>query len=326
MTCISCGFENPDSETHCFRCGRSLNTDDIDVVPDRLKRGPSSRWSQAWRAALERVSFRWFRSPAYTYALLSLIPGLGHWAAGHPRRGWIALGSWCACLVLRCLLSPPPLWSSAMLQVWLTTQDMLTMVVHTSIVADAYRLAPNRYGRLQGLHLFLVALASYGLLSLGHSLLGASLPRQMIRIGYPGYQDSRLQAGDSIMVWGYPNWRRIHRQTPVLYAPPGALGGRLHIYGDLVGTVLAVPGDELRLTAGQLRVNGQGLTVAPWVTRALENLPPQEFRLGSEQYLILPPLEMPFTKVGDLLVYRQQIQGVVTEILDPPARRQRLSW
>lgn len=326
MTCISCGFENPDNEETCFRCGQSLDTDAIDVIPERLKRGrPSSRWRQRLSARLERDSFRMFRRPGYYYALLSLFPGLGQFVAGRRRRGLWALGLWSACLVLRLVSSPPPFWNSEIIYAWLLTPDYLTISVHTSIIVDAYRIAPNRLrGHMEALHVCIVALLSWSLLAAFHSATGVTAPNQVFRVAYPGYSDPNIAPGDVLAVWRVPGWRALPVGTVVVLHLERLQD--IHIYGPVPATLMAVGGDTVSFRDNSIQVNGVATKTPSFIQSGLSQRTLQECQLKPGQYLVFPPILTAVDSLQDLVVEREQIWGVVTRVIEPRARRRTLKW
>ena len=327
MTCISCGFENPDSEKHCFRCGRSLDTDEIDVVPDRLKRGrPSNRRQQWWKARFQSQHWFQFRRPPLAYALLSLLPGLGQWAAGRARRGRLAFLIWAACLLVRFVSAPPPIATAEIVYAWLFTPDWLTLSVHTTIMLDAYRVAPNRPGgRLEMLHLCVVAVLSWGILQFAHSALGVAAPSQVVRVVYPNYGDSQVATGDVLSIWRLPRYRALRVQSVVLFRPQYPAMA-LYDYVELPATVTAVPGDSVALGHGSLLVNGVTIATPAWLVENFRERKFQELSLASEQYLVIPPIPVEIFRSKDLIVGREFIWGVATRIIEPEARRRRLRW
>lgn len=346
MTCIFCGFENPDSETACFRCGRSLDTDQIEVVPERLKRGPSNlRW-QALLAANQRMrqlgrkrrgqplAAETLSEPldfrAWVYALLSLVPGLGHLFAG--RRLWAVFwfAVWLLAVAVRNALDPPPYWSYLILVFWNTLPNRALMCLHTVIILHAFRLVPSRLNHfLQALQMLALCVTSWGMLTLLQMYFSVQAPFTISEVWNDRYRDPTVVQNDQLAVWPLPQWRTVLPVgMVVVYSPtiqPEEVGDREAVYGDVVGTIQAGPGETISHAISELWSGERKLAAPDWLEAAAQGRKLSTIRLRSDEYLIVPPISLVYVNSFQaFVVKRSQMKGVVSDILNPRARRQRL--
>ena len=347
MSCIFCGFENPDSEEHCFRCGRSLDTETIDVIPYRLKRGPSPHlgWQSTQADFRRRRALRRYRaqaaqvyspepglfsSPAWFYGLLSLFPGLGQVAAERTRRGGVCLGLWLLGVMGSLIWNPPPYWSLPAAGFWLSLPNPWIMGLHITIMLDAYRVAPGKPGPLvQSLQMLALAAASWGFLTLGRGFFASDAPFRTYEIRFGALNHALLCPGDLVAVWDLAADRQsLPLGMTITYTPrltEEQSGMRHAINGELPGTLEGLPGEVISYSLQHLWVQDRKLATPDWLEGAMGGRRIQDRKLGPDEYLVVPPI--PLLQVDSweaFVVRRQDIRGVVTDILDPGPRRQRL--
>ena len=319
MTCAACGFENMEEQTACFRCGRDLSLDRVEIEPPRRPRGGLGWLSQdLWLFWNRQQHAQRLISPVIGMGLfvLSLVPGLGHLAGGEPRRGLLAGGIWLAVLGINFLVEFPGLHR---LGEWLQIYHWLPGMVHMTIMVDAYRIGRSFNRRRVPLwELVVVGFAAWLLLDL--SLGRAGLAARMNDYAIQGQMvDPNLQTGDMAQVW--PTTARVAKGAVVRYRVPGYAF-------DLLGTIQAGPGATLAWRKGRLLIDGETVPIPGGLTqeRALGPLGDHEISVPPNYFLIVPPeyIASRTRKLEELLVPRGAITGTVVRIVAPPARSRRL--
>jgi len=326
VTCPHCGFENLEENATCFRCGQGLDLSDVEVEPARLRRGPSSSLMERLHVWLNRRTQRRPSAPrmeASLSALLSIVPGLGQWLAGHPRRGLLMLGLWAVSLAASLAMDPPMLQWPSMVPEMFIQPRWLPLTVHAFVMADAYRLRLRTRGRRVGyLELMAVTLAATALLSLpvytDVAQRMASNGTTRLRVMY-AIEDPLIQQGDVIVVRD-GNERDLARGAVVVFRIPG------HINQPLLGTVLAARGDFVEWSAKKQRltVNGAPVAVPRWIAE-LKRLEKDERLVIPEGELLAMSVPLPWIEsLREALVREANVEGRVIRILEPPARARQL--
>ncbi len=328
MTCPHCSFENMDSRVDCFRCGQPVDLEDVDVDPPR--RPPGRREGLPWlRHLARRLEARSDRSRGgpSAAAAMSLVPGLGHWIVlRDPIR---AMGMALACLgaltVAAAMDAPATGLTLTWLLAWMTLSHWLPLTTHVWIVTDAYQRTLRRDGlRAEALEMYLVSVAAVAVLcapglwgalaELGERATG--FQRLVLMRPLP---DPRVRQGDVLLV------REGRPQGPL---PAGTVvryqSHQEHVRGDLVGTVLASPGDDVRWDSGhhRLLVDGRVADLPPEVRAMLARTPDEALTLASGQLLTFQM--QPIQHLSDMLVDTRSVDGVVVRIVDPASRRHEL--
>ena len=333
MTCAACGFENPDTEEICFRCGRPLSLDEIQTEPDRLRNGPSN----AWREQAERhlnltrgrsrpfLTTHW-RLQASFVGLLSIVPGLGQLALGARRRAGITFLIYLASFGLAMLTSPPPLWHSRALLSWLGTPQWLPLTVQITAMVDAYNLERRRHcssRRPPFWELMLVvAITSVLVQALPIVPLGWRDSLRLLELN-AGVEANRLQRRDLVEIW---QGRDIQPRAGdiVLYRPNYPNMARQHVEGDMLATVVAGPGSTVNLEDGHVWVDGQQRETPAW-TRFTPTPAAQSLTVGPDQYFAFCPVPiLTVSTLQQMIIHRSDIRGVAVSIVGPPQRRQRI--
>lgn len=326
MTCPHCGFENPETNEACFRCGQKLDLDDVEVVPERLRRGrPSSRWAERWRVLLNRrpsAPDLSARPDAIVGALLSLVPGLGHVLGHEIRRGLVMLLLYVATLGFAMFWEPPVAPIAEIVVDWFFHPRWLPLTVHAWIVGDAYQRRLRRHGERASIpELLAVSVVTVALL-LGPTSLEIgrrTVNYQQSRVNI-NLEDPNVRMGDVILVRGGTP-ASVPRGAVVLYA-----SREREVRTEVLGTVRAVASDvvEWNREEGVLRVNGVAQEIPTWLPGALGNEPQARLRLGSGEILVLPFRERGFTSLQQALLQERDVQGLAVRIVDPPTRRKNL--
>lgn len=313
MSCIFCGFENPETETHCFRCGRDLDTSSIDVMPERLKRGPRpSSWAERRSSALQ--TWRQQEHSPWVFPLLSLVPGLGQWMAGHPRRALVMLALWLGAFLLRLVFDPPsdaafPYVNDTFFWHWLVQPEGMIIGVHSAIMVDAYLVeSRSRRRRLDMRALAAISLASVVVLYLVHFALPIQ-PPLYFDIRYMPYTDGTILSGDRIVVEP-ENFLPVVGQSVIIR------GVNDEQRNQVVATVLAGPNDRFSVQDGVVTVNGVPHPVTYLAERPPLNQPEQIVAAG--RWLVVAPL---YQDRGVLLVSAERILGRVSRIVRPKNRK-----
>lgn len=319
MTCPHCGFENQEANVSCFRCGQALSMDDVEVVPERLKRGtPSSGLLErfhVWRNRRGQGRRRDAppRRQAAASAALSLVPGLGHSMMGYPRRAAVMLGLWVASIGVTWLTDPPLAPVPELVADWLLHPRWLPLAVHSFIMADAYQLRLRQRGVRADLgELMVVSLLATALLFGPRTLdLINAAAGYEAAVVVPAVTDPSVAQGDTLLFY--------------TAAPPAVRRGmvlrfRFNGYGgQAVGTVQAVTGDVVEWKGPDrlLTVNGRPMPTPEWLA-----LPGSE-RLVLErgEFLMLSVAPYGFRSMRDLVVREAWADAVVVRITDPPHRR-----
>jgi len=326
MTCAACGFENQESNENCFRCGRDLNLDKVDVEPERLKRGtPSARprgnpfqslldWRKNRLRRYERGVY--WRPYGLLFLAASLVPGLGQLLQGSPRRALLAALCWSVAVYF----DGPDVMD------YLSRPTFLTLSVHVAIALDAYRHESPRHRWLDWAELLLLA----GLLwtAVNSSFLWTQFfpPPEQIAISNAGYLDPRLQNGDAVVI----RRKRLEQSLPLasgtvaLYHHPyrSALADReRQIYGSLMATVLAVPHQVVRYESlGGLTVHGVATPVPEWLRTAWSGMAPQRLQLKANEFLVIPPIPVENPSLDVFVIPLSDIDGMGERIVAPPSR------
>ena len=191
MTCPHCGFENRDTNQSCFRCGQAIDLSDLEVEPERLRRGkPSSPWAERWHVLWNKrpLVLCGPRVDASLSALLSIVPGLGHLVLGEPRRALIVLGIYLGALGLVLVTDPPLAPVGDIVVDWFFHLRWVPLIVHAWIMGDAYQRRLLQHGRRADmLEVLIVSLVAVGLL-LGPTSLEpgrVSMNYRQGRVSYP---------------------------------------------------------------------------------------------------------------------------------------------
>ena len=276
--------------TACVQCGTALTAAQVEVHPPR-----AGRWRLRVRPlhyALNRV-LDWaplgarlgerldlFLSGALwggqntVWAVVSIIPGLGHLLSGRLRSiRWLWPG-WLAAMAVGLLLFGT-LWGSLAFG--------LGIGLHCWIVVEAGRIRQS-FDTLRG-RLLIVAVI-YGLFAWG---IYGELQREILGAAHPGVAipSHGIKADDLVLFW---DWEPLQRGDVVLFhIPRNGLpllsvflpGEGIQIHGgDVVGRLLAFPGEHVA-------VQGETLTAS------LPGQPPRRYRLpiriGFDFELDVPP-------------------------------------
>lgn len=335
--------------TACMKCNTVL----MAAVPVSVH-PPRAGWKRRWRPlfyGLNRLGERvpalregWVALPGWLrgcrrflagllWAVLSLVPGLGHLLSGRVRplrRLWPAWAVTAAAGVF-----------------FLGTQGGslllgLAVALHVWIICDA--------GRLR--ELFETALARALLVMLVYSLLALhfypALRRQLEARWVRGalltadLQTDGLRRGDFLLAWPQAYARDAVRRGDVILYDVAASGGRGYggvaiRGGETVGKVLGLPGERVQAGEGLLTITAPQGTVTRYLIRPPAALPwAMDFRLPPDGYFCLTvgvntldahghvnaEMRDIFQQIGQLA--RPAIRGRVVWVYQPLGRRARL--
>jgi hypothetical protein len=331
MTCPHCGFENLEENTECFRCGQALDLTDVEVVPDRLRRGPSSRWAERghrrvpqWKAPVAAIP----RLDATGCALFSVVPGLGHMLYGQRLRGLMLALLWLSAIGVAWYADPPLLLTRDVVVDWLQHPRWLPITTHAWIIADAWQMRLRQCGvRVSTGELCLVTMVAVVLLAAPntqlemHQLHDAALGLRPMLVR-EDLDDAAIQDGDTVL------FREVGGHSDGLQAGDVVLTmtqmfRNRPVGAQRVGTVHAVAGDVVVWAqAGyRLTVNAVPHNVPKHVVAALFSTPDERFVMGAGELLLFPGPRETMTSWKDAIVPESRLQAVALRITDPPARR-----
>ena len=322
MTCPHCGFENLETNQTCFRCGQALDLSDLEVEPERLRRGtPSSPWA-------ERCHVLWNRVPplrigarldALMSGLLSVVPGLGHLLMRERRRALAVLGLYGAALVVAMIGDPPLAPAGDVVMDWFLHPRWVPLTVHAWIMGDAYQRRLRQRARRAGVvEMVLVSLLAVGVL-LGPSTVERgrlAVNYQQGRVNFP-LEDPNVRMGDTLLI----------RRGPPAAVPRGAVvtvpSRDSEVRDDAIGTVRAVGLDVVEWSRAErvLRVNGNAEEGPGWLPGALGGSEDVRLVLGEGELLVLPIRANGFHDLRQAVFLESDVRGVALRILGPASRR-----
>ena len=339
MQCQRCGFENMPGLTACVRCGSILAaTGAIEVHP------PRAGWGKFFRplgyrlnrffgfqlperigSVLERIiPIRYLASRSPLHMLLSVVPGLGHAAAGSLSAIKWLWPAWAGFLLAGlCFYGTTP--GGVLIGV--------AIAVHAWIVCDAGDVRPLvSHARMRFLFLIGVYVVLFGVLYGGirdavsyrwrGAFVGMNLPCDGIQqedyliIDMSAYRHTVPQRGE-VALYYLPTadvWRGVR------------FAG-----GEMVGKILGLPGEKVEFKQDRVVLSRQGRIQASFTTEEL-GIGPVELTAEipeGDYYCLHPPFvrhgggHMPWEHRATLagLVPERNIRGRAFMIYNPIWRR-----
>jgi hypothetical protein len=320
LRCPRCQFENMPGQAACFRCGSLLEAKAgaVEVHPPRAPAWKKpfrrvARWTRrlgaarsienlAARAAGRTAAFVHGRAETLTPQLparwpswgdlcdaaivlaLSIVPGLAHLVRGRFGGIWLYVVSWFISLAMGIYylgsgLGSASIASAFVLHGWIA----MDAVFITNPFRDELTAREKMGCRFCGVGVLVILLyAASGTIErvAGFTVGGAS-------VTVPAHQ---VEWGDNILC----RYLRVHPGPPPLHlgdlvlvhahdARPGYSG---HYLGDMVGQLIALPGDEVALTEAGFTVNGRALLTEKFPIPASLHGQSGPMTLGKDEYFV----------------------------------------
>lgn len=358
IVCPVCDFRNPDSNDRCFRCSALLKRSAEEF--DKARQAAAHRQRKYWlknagALLIDRVTaWRWVRTLLevpegqpyrypFTAGLLSLLPGAGHWYAGHRPR---ALFFFCTAvpLIVLAVFTLRESWSNRLL---------LGVAVYWLVIwADAISLTNRANGALWSfrntLAMIFALLFFFGIAVSGLQFFGSGVFR-LERVTTDALSPD-LRRGDLVFFSSTSYWfgRQPRVGDLVMYQPlhfSAEKGADIYsvLFTKYYQRVQGAPGDTLSWRGGRYLRNGVPVPPDGWPIGPADKLPEFDITVPEGRYYIpvtgispdwlgalkgagsltyVGEPDFLFTKYPDSnLIPYNDIRGRAVVVLNPPERR-----
>lgn len=316
MQCVNCSFENMPGMSACARCGSVLQFGEACIEPPRASKGRiATRVRRMWhplRDGIGRVRFSrrqltlLLPEPVSWSALLwSIIPGLGHLKTRRPGLGWCILSAWLIFLLLTIL---------SLGTGWHFFFRNLMVVTHAVAVVSLFAASLSYHGLIVRALFGLVVFIGLNLLLYRPVVWACSRAYVLLPVPRIGANDV-VGLGDVLVCEG--PWMRSatwRRGDLVAYRVEALQESNYYVRAGLgLDRIVAVAGDQVRLTKGELYVNG----APPPEDSGPLGLPPRtvdlELEVSAGHYLILPTC-LDVNLAGDALQRRRIYERLMRSV------------
>jgi hypothetical protein len=247
-------------------------------LPRRSSSEGELKWGELWLA---------LRDAAIALAL-SIVPGLAHAVRHQFGAIYLYVISWLVSLVMGILFFGKSLGSASMasafvLHAWIAMDAVVGTKRFKEEMTAAARMGWRLFGIGAGvLLLYVVYVQVQSAIGFTVGLSGVTVPAHNVARGdsilcrfLPANREPALKRGDLVLV----------RVSEVINGE-GARGTRGEYVGELVGQLIGLPGDDLRLTPGGFVVNGRAYDPLKFLPQSSLRGQTASRRLGKDEYFV----------------------------------------